>query len=145
MSPFNIEDHIRKAQEDGEFDRLRGAGKPLTHLDTDPFEHLVQEQGFKPHWLELDREIRAKIEIARQSVRRACEWVIDVWSSGGADRHFAQEEWRKAQHIFADRIAEINQLIKTFNLELPEAMRHLQKFPLKKDEELQRMPLTIKW
>ena len=39
----------------------------------------------------------------------------------------------QALHTFDQRLAEINQLIKTFNLELPEALRHTQKFPLKRD------------
>ena len=142
MLPFDIEDHIQQAQESGQFDNLRGAGQPLTHLDTDPFEHLMQAQGFTPHWLELDHEIRAKIEIARQAVRRTYEWVMQTWSSGSVDRRYAQDEWRTAQHIFDRRLSEINRLIQTFNLELPEALRHLQKFPLKPADELNRLGLT---
>ena len=36
-----------------------------------------------------------------------------------------------------------NKLIQTFNLELPEALRQSQKFPLQRDEELQKMGLTL--
>ncbi len=142
MSPFNIEDQIKKAQESGEFDNLRGKGKPFTHLDTDPLKHLVQDQGFVPHWLELDREIQAKIEIARQSVKRTYEWVMQTWSSGSSDRHYARDEWHTAQRIFEQRLAEINRLIQTFNLELPEPLRHQQRIPLKKEDELKRLGLA---
>ncbi len=142
MSLFDVEDQIQKAQQDGKFDNLRGQGKPLTHLDTDVFEHLVQAQGFRPHFVELDHEIRLKSEIARQSVQRTYEWVQQALDSGSVDRRYAQDEWHKALHIFEQRLAEINQLIKTFNLELPEPLRHLQKFPLKRAEELQRLGLT---
>jgi hypothetical protein len=142
MSPFNIEDQIKKAQESGEFDHLRGKGKPFTHLDTDPLKHLVQEQGIGPHWLELDHEIQAKIEIARQSVKRTYEWVMQTWSSGSSDRRYARDEWRTAQRIFEQRLAEINRLIQTFNLELPEPLRHKQRFPLKKEDELKRLGLA---
>ena len=142
MSPFDIEDQIQAAQQNGQFDNLRGQGKPFTHLDTDALEQLVKEQGFRPHFVELDAEIRTKIEIARQGVRRTYEWVMQARGGGGVDRHYAQDEWRKALHIFDQRLAEINQLIKTFNLELPEALRHSQKFPVKRDEELQRLGLT---
>ena len=82
MSPFDIEDQIQKAQQDGQFDNLRGQGKPFTHLDTDAFEQLVREQGFRPHFVELDHEIRAKTEIARQAVRRTYEWVIQARDGG---------------------------------------------------------------
>jgi hypothetical protein len=144
MSPFNVEDQIQKAQQDGQFDNLRGQGKPLAHLDTDAFEQLVKEQGFRPHFVELDTEIRAKTEIARQAVRRTYEWVRQARGGGSVDRHYAQDEWRKALSIFDQRLSEINQLIRTFNLELPEPLRQSQKFPLQRDEELQRMGLTAK-
>ena len=143
MSPFDIEDQIQKAQQSGQFDHLRGEGKPLAHLDTDAFEQLVREQGFRPHFVELDAEIRAKTEIGRQAVRRTYEWVMQARGGGSVDRHYAQDEWRKALSIFDERLAEINQLIQTFNLELPEALRQSQKFPLKRDEELQKMGLTL--
>jgi hypothetical protein len=141
---MDIEDHIQKAQQRGQFDNLRGQGKPFTHLDTDALEQLVKEQGFRPHFVELDAEIRAKIEIARQGVRRTYEWVMQARRGGSVDRHYAQDEWHKALHIFDERLAEINDLIKTFNLELPEPLRHTQKFPLKRAEELQKLGLTMK-
>ena len=142
MSPFNVEDHIQKAQEDGEFENLRGKGQPFTHLDSDVLDHLVKEQGFAPHFVELDHEIRARSEIARQSVRRTYEWVMQTWSGGSVDRRYAHDEWHKALRIFDQRIVEINKLIQTFNLELPEPLRHLQRFPLKREEELQKLGLV---
>ena len=142
MSPFNIEDQIQKAQQEGKFDNLRGQGKPFTHLDTDALEQLVKEQGFRPRFVELDAEIRAKTEIARQAVRRTYEWVMQARGGGSVDRRYALDEWRQALRIFDQRLAEINRLIQTFNLELPEALRHRQKFPLKRDEELQQLGLA---
>ncbi len=144
MSPFDVEDQIQKAQQDGQFDNLRGKGKPLTHLDTDAFEHLVKEQGFRPHFVELDAEIRAKTEIARQAVRRTYEWVMQARAGGSVDRRYAQDEWLKALRIFDQRLADINKLIQTFNLELPEPLRHLQRFPLKREEELQKLGLVFR-
>ncbi len=144
MSPFNVEDQIQKAQQNGQFDNLRGQGKPFTHLDTDALAQLVKEQGFRPHFVELDEEIRAKTEIARQAVRRTYHWIMQARGGGSVDRRYAQNEWRKALHIFDQRLAEINKLIQTFNLELPEPLRQSQKFPLKRDEELQKMGLTVK-
>src|SRR5512136_1171505 len=105
MSPFNVEDQIQKARQDGQFDHLRGQGKPLTHLDTDAFEQLVKEQGFRPHFVELDAEIRAKIEIARQAVRRTYEWVMQARGGGSLDRQYARDEWRQALRVFDQRLA----------------------------------------
>lgn len=144
MSLFDVEDQIQKAQQDGKFDNLRGQGKPFSHLDTDALEQLVKEQGFRPHFVELDAEIRAKTEIARQAVRRTHEWAMQARDGGSVDRHYAQDEWRKALHIFDQRLVEINKLIRMFNLELPEALRQSQKFPLQRDDELQKMNLIVK-
>ena len=144
MSPFNVEDHIQRAQQDGEFDNLHGQGEPFTHLDTDIFDHLVKEQGFRPHFVELDGEIRAKTEIARQAVRRTYEWVMQAMGGGSVDRHYARDEWHKTLRTFDQRLDEINRLIRDFNLELPEPLRHMQKFPLKREEELQNMGLAAK-
>ncbi len=144
MSPFNPEDQIQKAQQDGQFDNLRGQGKPFTHLDTDAFEQLAREQGFRPHFVELEAEIRARTELTRQAVRRTYEWVMQAQGGGSVDRRYARDEWNKALRIFDQRLTEINQLIQTFNLELPEVLRHTQKFPLKRDEELQKLGLTVK-
>ena len=78
----DIEEIIQKAQQNGEFDQLRGKGKPFTHLDSDPLKHLLNEQGFTPHWLEVDHEIQQKIEVAEQAIKRTYEWVMELWSSG---------------------------------------------------------------
>lgn len=141
MASFDIEDQIQKAQEAGEFDNLRGKGRPFTHLDRDPFAHLVDEQGFTPRWLELDHEIRVKIEIARQSITRTYEWMMSALNGGSVDRRYARDEWARARRTFDQRLDEINQLIRAFNLELPEPLRHLQRFPLRADEELQQLGL----
>jgi hypothetical protein len=137
----DIEDQIQQALQDGKLNNLRGKGKPFTHLDSDPLKHLLGEQGFVPSWLEVDREIQRKIEVAEQAIKRTYEWVMELWTSGSADRHFAQEEWRRALQIFDDRSAEINNQIKSFNLELPEAVRHLQRFPIKREEVFKRLGL----
>jgi len=144
MSPFDVEDQIQKALQDGKFNNLRGQGQPFTHLGTDALEQLVKEQGFRPHFVELDTEIRAKTEIARRTVRRTYEWVMQARGGGSLDRQYAQNEWDKALRSLDQRLEEINQLIQTFNLELPEPLRHLQKFPLKCEEELQRLGAPLK-
>jgi len=136
-----VDRQIRQAQEEGKFDHLPGKGKPFTHLDSDPLEQVLKAQGFVPRWVELDREIRDKVEIAEQAVRRTYEWVMQTWSSGSADRQYAESEWREAQRVFGKRLDEINQLIKILNLQLPPPVRHLQRFPLKAENQLQRLGL----
>lgn len=144
MSPVDfdkaIEEQIEKAREEGAFDNLRGKGKPLSHLDSDPLHQVLQAQGFRARWVELDHEIRQKTEVAQQAVKRTYEWVMQTWSGGSADRQFARDEWHKARRIFRERLAEINRLIVNYNLQVPPQIG--QRFLLKEEEALQRMGLT---
>ena len=135
-----IDRQIKKAQEEGAFDQLPGKGKPLAHLDSDPLNGVLQAQGFTTRWVELDHELQQKIAVAEQAVKRTYEWVMQSWAGGSADRRFAQDEWRKARRIFRERIDEINQLIKTYNLQVPPTIG--QKFLLKEEEELRRLGLA---
>ena len=136
----HIDEKIKRAQAEGAFDNLPGKGKPMTHLDGDPMHTTLKAQGFGPQWAERDHEIRQKIEIAEQAVRRTYEWVMQSWGGGSADRHFAQDEWRKARRIFRDRLDEINRLIRLYNLEVPPTIG--QKFLLNEENELRRLGLT---
>jgi hypothetical protein len=136
----HIDEQIKKAQAEGAFDNLRGKGRPLSHLDTDPLANVLQAQGFTPRWVERDHAIRQKTEIAEQAIKRTYQWVMQSLSGGSVDRGFARDEWRRARRIFRERLDEINKLIRTYNLEVPPTVG--QKFVLKEDEELQRMGLT---
>jgi hypothetical protein len=64
MALKNVEEIIRAARERGEFDTLRGRGKPLDHSEyfNQPEElriahHILRNAGFVPEQVELRREI----------------------------------------------------------------------------------------
>jgi len=135
-----VDEQIRRAQASGSFDDLPGAGKPLTHLDTDPLRQVLKAQGFATRWLELDYEIQQKMAVAEQAIRRTYEWAMHTWAGGTADRRFAQDEWRKARCIFRDRLVEINKLIRDYNLLVPPQIG--QKFVLNESDELERLGLA---
>ena len=79
-----IEERIRAAQAEGEFDNLPGAGKPLT-LDDNPYAgdralafHLLQVNHVLPQELELGREIEADLARADKlldRLRRERNWI----------------------------------------------------------------------
>ena len=138
----HIERAIKNAMDEGKFDNLPGKGKPFTHLDSDPLAQVVEAQGFAPRWVELDREIRQRLEAAEQATKRTFAWAAQTWKSGGAaDRQFAEQEWLEAQRVLGNQLDEINQLVKLLNLELPPAVRHLQRVPLKVQDQLGRLGL----
>jgi DnaJ family protein C protein 28 len=75
-----IDQQIREAQERGEFDHLPGKGRPL---DLAPNPHaqdrelafkVLRDAGYAPEWIELDKAIRKKAEVARASLARKWEW-----------------------------------------------------------------------
>jgi hypothetical protein len=100
---FIAERKIREALEEGAFDQLEGAGKPLD-LSENPFEdpslrmahRLLKNNGFAPGWIEEAREIEA------ESRRLA--------AAGGGD--------------YQNRVAALNRRILAFNLKAPSLTLH---------------------
>jgi hypothetical protein len=76
-----VEEMIRAAQERGEFDHLKGRGKPLDHSDyfSQPEDqrlanHLLRNAGFVPEQVELQREIgelSERFKMSTDEVERA--------------------------------------------------------------------------
>src|SRR5437764_978564 len=102
---FIADRKIREAMEEGAFDRLEGAGRPLD-LHEDPFvdpslrmaHRILKNNGFAPAWIEDGKKIEA--EIARL---RACGRLTD--------------EVRR-------RVDALNVRIRNFNLKAPTASLH---------------------
>ncbi|OGO40745.1 MAG: hypothetical protein A2W36_01365 [Chloroflexi bacterium RBG_16_58_14] len=121
----NIEEHIRKAIEDGKFDDLPGRGKPL-RLDENPLEdedwrlafHILREGGFSLPWIETIREIEGEIEQARTALRRTWEWRT-VALSQNQPYERVQVEWQRAVDIFNVKITQLNKRIRDYNLQAP--------------------------
>jgi hypothetical protein len=103
---FIAERKIREAMEEGAFDHLEGAGKPLD-LTEHPFEdpslrmahRLLKNNGFAPGWIEEAREIETET------------------------RHLATVTGLPAADYQA-RIAGLNRRIFAFNLKVPATSLH---------------------
>ncbi|MBI1878206.1 MAG: DUF1992 domain-containing protein [Chloroflexi bacterium] len=113
-----IEQRIQEAMANGEFDNLRGKGKPLP-LNTNPYLDpsqelafgLLQNNGFAPEWIEQDKEIRQEIEATRAFLRRAWQEYL----SKPAD----EATWQTAVTRFEEMLGKINRKIDDFNLIVP--------------------------
>jgi DnaJ family protein C protein 28 len=129
-----IEQRIQEAMANGEFDNLRGKGKPLAFASNpyvDPAQglafSLLQNNDLAPEWIERDKEIRREIEIARQQLRQA-------WQVFRAQP--AQESaWQAAVTRFEEALQKINRKIDSFNLTVPIVTS--QRFRLHLESELQ--------
>jgi hypothetical protein len=111
MDIWNLiaERKIQEAMEEGAFDHLDGAGKPLP-LDENPYEdaaqrmahRILRNNGFAPTWIEEAREIDADLR-RLESDRARC----------------SDAEYRR-------RIAELNRRIEAYNLKTPVALTQRQ-------------------
>jgi hypothetical protein len=146
------ERRIREAIEAGEFDNLRGHGKPLSTDDDNPYVpddmrvafKVLQNSGYAPDWMVLAQEIEAGIERLRASAdihfRLLREQLADISADTQAINRLAPEVRRlKALHRRAaiqheQAILEINRKINTFNQTVPIAS--LLKVPLSLEQEM---------
>jgi DnaJ family protein C protein 28 len=113
-----IDQHIRAAEEAGQFDNLSGAGKPLDLDDDDrvPEElragfRMLKNAGYAPPWIELQKSIA-------DEQQRLETWLAQAnrrWPSlGPTDREHLRVE-------YAERLRDLNKQITTYNLIAPPA------------------------
>lgn len=130
-----IEQRIQEAIANGEFDNLRGKGKPLafaTNPYLDPSQelafNLLQNNGVAPEWIERDKEIRQELETARKYLRQAWQ----EYQAQGVD----ESAWQAASAQFEALLKKINRKIEDFNLIVP--ILSCQRVKLKLEDEIQR-------
>jgi DnaJ family protein C protein 28 len=128
-----IDEIIRRAMEEGQFDDLPGKGKPL-NLDDDPHadpawraaHSVLKSGGFSLPWIETRREIEADIDESLAALKRA--WSlrlrsVQAWRveklDGPVDPGWVEAEWGRAQAAFRERVEALNKHIRAYNLEVP--------------------------
>jgi DnaJ family protein C protein 28 len=124
----NIEEHLRKAMEEGKFDNLPGKGKPLhldennPHADSD-WElayHILKESGYTLPWIETMQEIEKDLNAARGNLKHAWKWRL-IYLSADVPDEKASAEWEQALGAFKNKLPALNQRIRDYNLEVPNA------------------------
>lgn len=114
------EKKLREAIESGEFDDLPGKGEPID-LQENPFEdpdlrvvhRLLRNAGFAPAWIEERKDIDAELESAQAKLSRA----FALFGENGARPSDA--EWERSVKEFRERVTELQQRIKIYNLKAP--------------------------
>lgn len=125
-----IDRQIRQAQERGDFDNLRGLGKPLTPDDQNVAAYAGDDaMGLKmlknnealPAWIELNKEIATG--------RARCRRVLDYY--------VAERDRERRARFAADyrrKVAELNKVIDQYNLIVP--AQHMEQVRIRPDLEL---------
>lgn len=117
-----VEKKIREAIERGEFDNLPGSGKPVD-LTENPFEDpdlrtvhkLLRDAGFAPAWIEERKAIEAELAEARTILSRASKLFNKKSKKSG---------WERVTREFREKISELNDRIKLYNLKTPATVFH---------------------
>lgn len=144
----DIEEHIRRAMQEGQFDNLPGKGKPL-HLDDNPFEdpewrlayHVLRNSGFTLPWIERRRDLEAAIESARLILRRKWAWR-QAALAGNQPPEYINAEWARARETFCRQVGELNQQIASYNLEAPSERFHLSWLDAEREITLTTSPAS---
>jgi hypothetical protein len=133
-----VDERIRASRAVGAFDNLPGRGKPLdlerpSHVD--PTEYLMNriilKSGGTVAWAEKEREIRDSLKLFRNLLR-------DSWVENGTR---LDERWNSALKAHSESLADINKLIRNYNLVTPSMA--LQKCLFSLDREIERLMLEI--
>jgi len=119
------EKRLREAIENGEFDDLPGKGEPID-LKENPFEdpdlrvvhRLLRNAGFAPAWIEERKDIDAEFEASQTRLSRA--WAL----FGSGAKAPSDAEWERSVREFREKVAELNQRIRIYNLKAPAAVFH---------------------
>lgn len=94
-----INARIKAAEEDGAFDNLPGAGKPLPETD-DPenalLNRLMRDNGAVPEFVSLSRELeRLRAELRETGDRSRRSEILKEMSMMDARIELARKAWRK--------------------------------------------------
>lgn len=119
-----VDQKIREAMEQGDFDDLQGKGEPVD-LSVNPFEdpelrlahRMLRNAGFAPSWIEERKDIDSEFETIRNQLRRA--WTILRDARGTHHERGATGRWEKAAGAFRRKSTELNRRIATWNLKVP--------------------------
>jgi DnaJ homolog subfamily C member 28 len=117
-----IEDVIRRAMDNGEFDNLPGKGKPLDLSNDsvlDPMNAIVhrilKKNGVSHPLLEARKAFRSEADRSRDELKGA--WRR--FCSGGSP-----DDWTIAVRKFQEQVHSINRQIRIFNLKAPSPALH---------------------
>ncbi len=130
-----IDKQIREAMERGDFDNLRGKGKPL-NLARDPnvppeWEMafgILKNAGYAPDWIETFKSVRAAQEKLFAPFRR-------FQAHPPANEKERARLQKKLVEEFRAQAAELNRLIDTFNLKAPSPQVHLRRIRIEHEIE----------
>ena len=124
-----VEKQIQDAMERGDFDNLKGQGKPLpkekpfVDYDTLAQTRLYENAGFQSPIDASHEEIERKLDDAILACERSWRQYTRVNKYGQATPN-TERQWETAQKAFKDEIKQVNRLIRDHNLKISVSALH---------------------
>ncbi|KAF8644275.1 hypothetical protein AX16_008577 [Volvariella volvacea WC 439] len=141
-----IEEKIKKARQQGDFNSVKGRGQPITRVteEFNPFiareeflmNRIVQRNGAAPPWVEVQGELESAAtsfrQVLRQSwIRRAVRNLTSTTPRGLLQKYTLADiqglrdlEWEKREQDYHDAaVEELNSLVRKYNGLAPYAVR----------------------
>jgi len=143
-----IDEQIKQAIREGQFDNLPGAGKPLK-LDDDPntppdmrlAHQILRANDLVPNWIQEGRVLDEKRARLVSELNRAFQLYRQAVNEAvGSDtpelrRQRAEIYWSGAQKQFREAANSLNRQITGFNLKLPKGIAHLAVIDVRREIE----------
>jgi hypothetical protein len=134
-----VDEQIDEAIERGEFDNLRGKGKPLDLSGDLANNHAMRTKirhnaGFTAPWEDVAREIEIATSRAESSARRAWEFRLAGLKSSKANPAKIEADFEAARREVQTQIAAVNSLILKYNLLIPPLLPHLHRVRLRENQ-----------
>lgn len=127
-----IDQQIDEAMARGEFDNLKGKGKPLDLTadlsDRDTMRSkLRRDANFSAPWEDVAREIEVQTRRTEAELRRTVEFYRAGLHSPKADQQKIEADFDAALRRVAESVKGVNSLILKYNLLIPSQLPHLHR------------------
>jgi DnaJ family protein C protein 28 len=137
----SLDEQIRRAIKNGEFENLPGKGRPLD-LSENPYADPIWSMAYKMlksgghtlPWIETRQIIEKGIAVARKSLARTWDWRTASLEKGHS-LHLIEEELQRAIQIFQAKVVDLNKQIDDYNLEIPSTQFRKRKLDFEKEIE----------
>ena len=121
-----VEDLILESMAKGDFDNLKGTGKPLPErvvynpyedFTTHKMNEILVEGGFAPEWITLQKDINTMKNEIRNSLQVKCSQIVGEARKAEASR----TRWKRyiEDTAFDDDVTNLNKSIDKYNLMVP--------------------------
>ena len=146
----NIEELLLNALEEGKFDNLPGKGKPLHLEESNPHAldwelayHVIKESGYTLPWIETLHEIEKDLNVANKEMMGAWKWRV-IYLSMEVPEEKIPAEWERALKTFKNKIDKLNQRIRDYNLQVPNARFQQPILNFEQEvEKIKSMPIGV--